>query len=58
MIELEVHTNNWRTLSGGFELAIEKTAMLGIKHAEFSIINGQYYIQPMGYEPSVSMEKK
>jgi sugar phosphate isomerase/epimerase len=56
MIELGVHTDNWRTLSGGFELAIEKTAKLGIKHVEFSVINGQYYIQAMGYEPSVSME--
>jgi sugar phosphate isomerase/epimerase len=56
MIELGIHTDNWRTLSGGFELAIEKTAKLGIKHVEFSVINGQYYIQAMGYEPSVSME--
>ena len=56
MIRLGVHTDNWRTLSGSFELAIEKTVELNIDHVEFSVIDGQYYIQAMGYDPSVSME--
>ena len=56
MIELGMHTDNWRTLGGGFEQAAEKTAELGLKHIEFSVINGQHFIQAMGYLPSVSME--
>ncbi len=56
MIELGLHTDNWRTLGGSFEVAAEKAAELKIKHIEFSVINGQHFIQAMGYLPSVSME--
>jgi sugar phosphate isomerase/epimerase len=56
MLELGMHTDNWRTLGGSFELAVEKTVEFELKHIEFSVINGQHYIQAMGYLPSVSME--
>jgi len=56
MIELGMHTDNWRTLGGSFELAVEKAVEFETKHIEFSVINGQHFIQAMGYLPSVSME--
>jgi sugar phosphate isomerase/epimerase len=56
MVELGLHTDNWRTLSGSFETAVEKTVDFGINHVEFSVIHGQYFLQYMGYEPSVSMQ--
>ena len=56
MIELGIHTDNWRTLSGSFEAAIETTVKYGVKNTEFTVIHGQYYVTAMGYEPSVSMQ--
>ncbi|MCS7237235.1 MAG: sugar phosphate isomerase/epimerase [Thermoguttaceae bacterium] len=56
MIELGLHTDNWRTLSGSFRQAAETAARLGLKHIEFAVIHGQYFIQAMGYEPSVSLQ--
>ncbi len=55
MIKLGMHTDNWRVLSGGFETAIEKIAACGLSHVEYSVIYGLYYIQSMGYDPSVSL---
>jgi len=56
MIELGLHADNWRTLSGGFELAVEKAVEFEFKHFEFSVLNGQYFISHMGYEPAVSLQ--
>lgn len=56
MIQLGVHTDNWRTLSGSFEKACEVTVACGLKHIEFAVIDGQYFINAMGYDPSVSLE--
>ena len=56
MIELGVHTDNWRCLSGSFETACESAVKHGLEHIEFAVIHGQYFIQAMGYEPSISMQ--
>lgn len=56
MIELGMHTDNWRTLSGGFKQAAETAVKYGLRHLEFSAIHGQYFIQAMGYEPGVSLQ--
>ncbi len=56
MIELGLHTDNWRPLSGSFEQAAETAVKYGLEHIEFSVIHGQYFIQAMGYEPSVSLQ--
>ncbi len=56
MIELGMHTDNWRTLSGNFAQAAETAVKYGLKHLEFAAINGQYFIQAMGYEPGISLE--
>ena len=34
MIQIGIHTDNWRPLSVGFEAACEKIAPTGIKHIE------------------------
>ena len=41
MIELGLHTDNWRPLSLGHDAAIAKIAATGIKHIEFCAIHGQ-----------------
>ena len=56
MIELGMHTDNWRPLSGSFRTAVESAVKYGIKHLEFAVIHGQYFIQAMGYEPGISLQ--
>ncbi len=56
MIEIGLHTDNWRTLSGSFEMAAESAVRHGIEHIEFAVIHGQYFIQAMGYDPSISLQ--
>ena len=56
MIEVGLHTDNWRPVSMGFEGAIEQIAKTGLKHVEFAVINGQDFIQALGYNPGVSLQ--
>lgn len=56
MIQIGIHTDNWRPLSVGFEAACEKIAALGVRHVEFAVTHGQYFIAALGYEPSVSLQ--
>lgn len=56
MIELGIHTDNWRPLSVGFEGAIEKIAATGLRHIEFAAIHGQNFITALGYDPGVSLQ--
>lgn len=57
MIGLGMHTDNWRTLSGSFETACESAREHKLEHVECGIIHGQYFIQAMGYEPSLSLQQ-
>jgi sugar phosphate isomerase/epimerase len=56
MIELGLHTDNWRPLSGSFKTATDAAVKYGLKHIEFAVIHGQYFIQAMGYEPGISLQ--
>ena len=56
MIELGMHTDNWRPLSGSFRQAAETSVKYGLKHLEFAAIHGQYFIQAMGYDPAISLQ--
>jgi sugar phosphate isomerase/epimerase len=56
MIELGVHADNWRCLSGSFKTACEATVKNGLKHVEIAVINGQNFIQAMGYDPGISLQ--
>jgi len=56
MIEIGLHTDNWRALSQSFETAVEKIAANGIKHLEFAAIHGQDFIAALGYDPGVSLQ--
>ena len=39
MIELGLHTDNWRTLSGSFETACDAAVKYGLGHIEFAVIH-------------------
>ena len=55
MIRLGMHTDNLRTLSGSFEAGVELGAKNKLEHIEFGVIYGIYFVQALGYEPSVSL---
>lgn len=56
MIHLGMHTDNWRTLSGNFQMAIDSALRYGLSHIEFGVIHGQYFIQGLGYDPAISLQ--
>ncbi|MCX7425660.1 MAG: sugar phosphate isomerase/epimerase [Planctomycetia bacterium] len=56
MIELGMHTDNWRVLSASFETACQAAVKFGLEHIEFAVIHGQNFIQAMGYDPGVSLQ--
>jgi sugar phosphate isomerase/epimerase len=56
MIELGMHTDNWRTLSGSFHTGVESALKHGLSHIEFGVINGQYFVQGLGYDPAISLQ--
>ena len=56
MIELGMHTDNWRTLSGNFQAAVESAVKYRLSHIEFGVIHGQYFVQGLGYDPAVSLQ--
>jgi sugar phosphate isomerase/epimerase len=56
MIDLGIHTDNWRPLSQSFQYAVEKIAAIGVKHLEFAVIHGQNFIQALGYDPGISLQ--
>ena len=55
MIKLGMHADNLRVLSGSFKAGVEMGAKYKLEHIEFGVIYGIYFIQALGYEPSVSM---
>lgn len=56
MIELGMHTDNWRVLSGNLRSAVQSAVKYGLSHIEFGVIHGQYFVHGLGYDPSVSLQ--
>jgi sugar phosphate isomerase/epimerase len=56
MIELGMHTDNWRVLSGNFRTAVDSAVKYGLSHIEFGVIHGQYFVNGLGYDPAVSLQ--
>ncbi len=56
MLHLGMHTDNWRTLSGSFEAAVDKAVEMELEYVEFGVVDGQDFIQGLGYAPTVSLD--
>jgi len=56
MIELAIHTDNWRVLSGSYKLAVESAVKYGVSHIELGLVHGQYFMNGLGFDPAVSMQ--
>ncbi len=57
MLKLGMHTDNLRVLSGSFDAALKLGHKYGLQFTESGYVNGTYYVQWMGYEPSVSSQE-
>ena len=56
MIHLGMHTDNWRTLSGNVEQAVKSAKEHKLEHIEFGVLDGQDFIEGLGYSPAVSLD--
>ena len=56
MIHLGMHTDNWRTLSGSTADAGAAAKKHALKYIEFGVVDGQDFIQGLGYAPTVSLD--
>ncbi len=56
MIHLGMHTDNWRTLSGNLDDAVASAKANALKFIEFGVVDGQDFIQGLGYSPAVSLD--
>ncbi len=56
MIHLGMHTDNWRTLSGSMADAVASAKANKLEFIEFGVIDGQDFIQGLGYAPTVSLD--
>lgn len=56
MIHLGMHTDNWRTLSGSMADAVASAKANNLKFIEFGVIDGQDFIQGLGYAPTVALD--
>jgi sugar phosphate isomerase/epimerase len=56
MLHLGRHTDNWRTLSGGMATAVESAKLHKLEYIEFGVIDGQEFIQGLGFAPTVSLD--
>jgi len=56
MIKLSMHTDNWRTLSGSLAQAVEAAKKFGLEYIEFGVVDGQDFIEGLGYSPAVSLD--
>lgn len=56
MLKLGMHTDNWRTLSGSLEQAVAAAQDLKLDYIEFGVVDGQDFIQGLGYAPTISLD--
>jgi sugar phosphate isomerase/epimerase len=56
MIHLGMHTDNWRTLSGSMADAVASAKRHRLDYIEFGVIDGQDFIQGLGYAPTISLD--
>jgi len=55
-IQLGMHTDNWRTLSGSFEQALASAVEHKLGQIEFGLVDGQNFIQGLGYDPALPLD--
>jgi sugar phosphate isomerase/epimerase len=56
MLHLGMHTDNWRTLSGSMATAVESAKLHKLEYIEFGVIDGQEFVQGLGFAPTVPLD--
>jgi len=56
VIKISMHTDNWRCLSGGLDAACQAAKKFNLDYIEFGVVDGQDFIQGLGYAPTVSLD--
>jgi sugar phosphate isomerase/epimerase len=51
-----MHTDNWRCLSGSLRQAVEAAKKFQLEYIEFGVVDGQDFIEGLGYSPAVSLD--
>lgn len=54
-IRLGMHADNWRERSGNFKDAVDSAVLHNLKYLEAGVVHGQYFINALGYDPSLSL---
>ncbi len=54
-LKIGMHVDNWRHLDVSYEPACEFAAEQGLEHVEFGTIDGDYFIQALGYNPHIPL---
>jgi sugar phosphate isomerase/epimerase len=50
-----MHADNWRERSGNFTDAVNSAVKHNLKYLEAGVVDGQYFITALGYEPSLCL---
>lgn len=54
-LKIGMHVDNWRHLDVSYEPACEFAARQGLEHVEFGTVDGDYFIQALGYNPHIPL---
>jgi len=55
MLNLGMHVDNWRHLDVSYEVPCRLAKDQGIEYVEFGTIDGDYFVQALGYNPHIPL---
>jgi len=56
MLKLGMHVDNWRHLDATYEAPCEFARKHGMEYIEFGTIDGEYFVQALGYNPHITLD--
>lgn len=56
MLKLGMHVDNWRHLDVTYEVPCEFARTHGLEYIEFGTIDGEYFVQALGYNPHIPLD--
>lgn len=56
MIQLGMHVDNWRHFDAPYEVPCRFARDHGMKFVEFGTIDGEYFVQALGYNPHIPLD--
>ena len=56
MIDLGMHVDNWRHFDAPYQVPCQFAKDHGMKYVEFGTIDGEYFVQALGYNPHIPLD--